>query len=324
MELQKPLQSGLIRLKSRLVIPPMATQSSDWGIPGEETIGHYKRLARNPLAGLLITEHSYVTPQGRADPYQLSMASDDVISAQHELTDAVHAVNPEIKVFAQISHAGANTSPQVTGEDLVSASPMESRDGRSRALTVPEIREIEGKFAAAARRVKEAGYDGVEIHSAHGYLLNQFYSPLTNDRDDEYGPQSLENRLRFLTETIAAVHQAVGEDFPIAVRLGGSDYRPGGSTLADAAGAAQLLERAGIDLLDLSGGLGMFMRPGHREAGWFSDMSRAVKERVSLPVILTGGVQTPAEAETLLNQGAADLIGVGRAMLRNPAWGSEL
>lgn len=189
---------------------------------------------------------------------------------------------------------------------------------------MPEIKALEGKFAAAARRVKEAGYDGVEIHSAHGYLLNQFYSPLTNDRDDEYGPQSLENRLRFLTETIAAVHQAVGEDFPIAVRLGGSDYRPGGSTLADAAGAAQILERAGIDLLDLSGGLGMFMRPGHREAGWFSDMSRAVKERVSLPVILTGGVQTPAEAETLLNQGAADLIGVGRAMLRNPAWGSEL
>lgn len=324
MTLQESFQRGIIRLYSRLVIPPMATQSSDSGIPGNDTIDHYRRLAGNPLAGLLITERSYVDPAGMADSHQLSMASDEVVAAQRQLTDAVHAANPNLKIFAQISHAGANTSPSVTGEALVSASSLEGNGGRSRALSIDEIKGLEAKFAAAARRVKEAGYDGVEIHSAHGYLLNQFYSPLTNFRDDAYGPQNLENRLRFLTEIIAAVRQAVGNDFPLAVRLGGSDYQVGGSTLDDAAGAAQILEKSGIDLLDLSGGLGMFMRPGHREPGWFSDMSKAVKERVSLPVILTGGVQTPAQAEALLNQGTADFIGVGRAMLRNPAWGSEL
>ena len=166
----------------------------------------------------------------------------------------------------------------MTGEELVSASPLEGNGGRSRALSIDEIKELERDFAAAARRVKEAGYDGVEIHSAHGYLLNQFYSPLTNFRDDDYGPQSLENRLRFLTEITAAVRQVVGNDFPIAVRLGGSDYQDGGSTIDDAAGAAQILEASGIDLLDLSGGLGMFMRPGHREPGWFF---RHVKSRKS-------------------------------------------
>lgn len=163
----------------------------------------------------------------------------------------------------------------------------------------------------------------MEIHSAHGYLLNQFYSPLTNDRRDVYGAGSLENRTRFLVETVAAVRRAVGPDFPVAVRLGGCDYMDGGSTVDDAARTSVLLEQAGVDLIDLSGGLCIYMRPGHREAGWFSDMSRAVKEKVKTPVILTGGVRTPDEAETLLEEGAADFIGVGRAMLQNPAWGLD-
>lgn len=322
MTLQDSLDSGRIHLHSRLVVPPMATQSSDWGVPGTETIEHYRRLAQNPLVGLLITEHSYIAAQGRADPYQMSFASDSVIAPQRRLTDAVHAAQPGLKVFAQISHAGLNTSSDITGEELVSASALEGRGGRSRALTTNEIHQLEQRFAEAARRVKEAGYDGVEIHSAHGYLLNQFYSPLTNFRSDAYGPQSIENRLRFLIETIRVVRQHVGSDFPIAVRLGGCDYQTDGSTIADAVAAAQLLEQEDIDLLDLSGGMNMFMRPGHREAGWFSDMTSAVKEKVHLPIILTGGIQTPAQADELLNRHTADLIGVGRAMLRNPAWGS--
>jgi NADPH2 dehydrogenase len=216
-----------------------------------------------------------------------------------------------------------STAESVTGEQLVSASEIAGRGGISRALTIPEIRELEEKFAEAALRVKKSGYDGVEIHGAHGYLLNQFYSPLTNDRHDAYGVDSLENRTRFLMETVAAVRKAVGPDFPVAVRLGGCDYMDGGSTIDDSVRTSVLLEQAGVDLIDLSGGLYVYMRPGHREAGWFSDMSRAVKEKVKTPVIVTGGVRTPDEAETLLEEGAADFIGVGRAMLRNPAWGLD-
>ena len=324
MILKEPLAEKRISLKSRLVIPPMATQSSSGDLPSRDTIAHYEKFAANPLAGLLITEHHYIDKQGKADPYQLSFADDRVLSSQKKLTEAVHALNPDIRFFAQINHNGISTSPYVTGEELVSASALSNGSSVSRALTIDEIHDLERRFAAAARRVKEAGYDGVEIHAAHGYLFNEFYSPLTNFRTDAYGPQNIENRLRFLTETVEAVRHAVGDDFPVAVRLGGCDYLDGGSTIEDAVQAAKFLEYMGLDLLDLSGGLQVYTRPGHPEAGWFSDMSTAVKKNVSIPVILTGGVRTPEQAEELLARGAADLIGVGRAMLRNPAWVTKL
>lgn len=323
MKLTEPLEQGLLQFRTRLVFPPMASQTSVQGVPGPDTLDHYRAIAENPLVGLLITEHSYIARQGKADPDQLSFAEDGVIPYQQKLTELLHKTSPGLKVFAQLNHAGLNTAEYITGQELVSASSLQTRDGVSRGLTIPGIKVLEQKFVDGARRVKASGYDGVELHSAHGYLFNQFYSPLTNFREDQYGPQSVENRLRFLLETVQAVRQAVGPDFPVAVRLGGSDYRPGGSTIEDATEAAVLLEQAGIDLLDLSGGLGLFIRPGHNEPGWFQDMSRAVKQRVHLPVILTGGVRTPAQAEQLLQEKAADLIGVGRALLQDPQWGNH-
>ena len=194
---------------------------------------------------------------------------------------------------------------------------------RPRVLAVEEIREIEEQFAAAALRAVRAGYDGVEIHCAHSYLLNQFYSPMTNKRTDEYGG-SLENRLRITLETVALVRQAIGDEIPLAVRLGGADYLPGGSTEEDARDAGMLLEAAGVDLLDLSGGMCFYARPGHLEAGYFASMSEKVKASVSIPVLLTGGVHTIDAAEALLQNGKADLIGVGRALLKDASWGAAL
>lgn len=174
-----------------------------------------------------------------------------------------------------------------------------------------------------ATQSTEAGYDDVELHSAHGYLLNQFFSPLTKFRMDAYGLQSVQSRTHFLAETVRKVRAAVGDDFPVSVRLGGSDYAEGGSTIADAVEAARILERDGVDLVNLSGGLNVYMRRGHREPGWFADMSTAVRRATHTPVMLTGGVRTPEQARRLLDDGAADLIGVGRAMLRNPRWGMQ-
>lgn len=324
MKIKEPLDRGRIHLKSRIVFPPIATQTAEEGIPTQETWAHYEAIARNPLVGLMITEYAAISRQGTSyDVRQFSFASDKVIGPQKRFTDHVHQVNSSLKIFAQINHSGANSSEKVTGEQLVSASPIQMGGGLARELTVPEIRSIEEDFARAALRVKEAGYDGVEIHGAHGYLLNQFYSPLTNFREDMYGPQTIENRTRMMKETLEIVRAAVGDDFPIALRLGGSDYMEGGSTIEDAVKASVILEKAGLDLIDLSGGMNIYIRRDNRNPGWFSDMSEAVKREVSIPVLVTGGIRTPDQAATLLQQGKADLIGVGRAMFIHPTWGAE-
>lgn len=322
MRITERLDNGNIHLKSRIVFPPMATQSSEQGLPGARTTRHYEQIAGNPLVGMIITEYAYICKQGQSgDANQISMASDDVIRYHRTMTDQIHALHPDTKIFAQINHAGANSSETVTGQELVSASDVQFRGNEARELTVPEIKEIERRFADAAHRVKKAGYDGVEIHSAHGYLLNEFYSPLTNFRTDEYGPQNIENRTRFLRETVKAVRKVVGEKYPIAVRLGGSDYMDGGNTIEDAARAGVLLEKAGIDLIDLSGGMNGFIRRDQRQPGWFSDMSQAVKKNVTIPVLVTGGIRTTQEAEHLLEEKRSDLVGVGRALFADPKWG---
>lgn len=310
-----------LKLSTRIVLPPMATQKSEASAIGAALIEHYSRYAMNETIGLIITEHAFVDVQGKADPHQVSLASDDKIPSQKRLTDAVHGTNSKVKLIAQINHAGAKALSAVTGMQPVSASGRMTEEGGVRALTEAEIRELEGRFAEAALRVKQAGYDGVELHSAHGYLMNQFYSPLTNRRDDAYGSQSIENRLRFLRETIALTREKVGSEFPIAVRLGGSDYQAGGSTIEDAVAAAKLLTADGIDLLDISGGMCGYLPKGCSAPGYFSEMTAAIKARCGIPVILTGGVETPEQAERLLAEGRADLIGIGRAMLKNHRWG---
>ena len=311
-----PIRIGQLDIPNRLVMPPMQTNKADRGHVTAELVQYYHDRAVYSRPGIIITEHSCIAESGRAAEGQLSITSDEYIEEHRQLTDAIHAGGS--KAFVQLNHAGSNG----IGES-VSASPVtipaKKLTRRPRELTTNEILEIEAQFAAAAVRAVQAGYDGVEIHCAHGYLLNQFYSPMTNKRKDDYGG-SLENRLRFTLETAARVREAVGPSVPIAVRLGGADYLPGGSKEEDAAESSVLLEAAGINLIDLSGGMCFFFRPGHLEPGYFSSMSEKVKARVSVPVLLTSGVQHVVDAEKLLNAGKADLIGVGRALLKDAHW----
>ena len=316
---------GNLQLENRIVMPPMATaKSTEDGKVTDELVAYYGDRAANPNISLIITEHSYVSEQGKAHAKQVSISSDSDIDGQSKIAAEIHKHGK--KVIAQINHAGSAASPAVTGMQPVSASaillpgkPVRGEYVEPRALTVTEIKGIVAEFAAAAKRVKAAGFDGVEIHSAHAYFLNQFYSPLTNLRTDEYGG-SLDNRLRIHLEVIEAVREAVGSEFAIAVRLGGCDYMDGGSTIEDCVYAAKVFEKAGVDLIDLSGGMCRFTLEGRDEPGFFQDMSTAVKAAVSIPVILTGGVKTLEEAETLLQKGTADLIGIGRELLKNPKW----
>jgi 2,4-dienoyl-CoA reductase-like NADH-dependent reductase (Old Yellow Enzyme family) len=317
-----PILIHQLEISNRLVMPPMATAKSDENdFVTEAACAYYGQRARYGKIGLIITEHSYVDLQGKAHPGQMSVATDAAIPGFQRLTQVIHQEG--VKAFAQINHAGAAAKSAVTGLPPVAPSAVchpKHQEELPQEMTADQIRTVTERFAQAALRVKKAGFDGVEIHSAHSYLLNQFFSPLVNHRTDAYGPQSVENRTRFHCQVIEAVRQAVGPDYPIAIRLGGCDYTEGGSTIADCVEACQRFEAMGVDLIDLTGGMNGYTRPGHSEPGYFRDMSTAVKKAVSIPVLLTGGVTTPHQAEELLAENCADLIGVGRALLKDPHW----
>jgi 2,4-dienoyl-CoA reductase-like NADH-dependent reductase (Old Yellow Enzyme family) len=224
----------------------------------------------------------------------------------------------------QINHAGSNTSREIIGDIPVAPSAVVNprQDQIPCELTRQEIADIIKAFQDAALRVKEAGFDGVELHSAHGYLLNQFLSPITNKRTDEYGGDIL-NRIYLHIQVIKAVRTAVGKDFPILLRLGASDFMPGGTTIEDIKTAAQAFEEAGINILDISGGLRGWNLPELTGQGFLAPFSEAVKKVVSIPVIITGGITEVQAAEQLLAEGKADLIGVGRAILQDSHWAEK-
>ena len=316
------IKIGQLLLSNRLVMPPMATgKAAEGDNVTEEVCNYYRERARYSKIGLIITEHSYINMQGKAHPGQVSIAMDENIPGFQKLVECVHGEG--VKIIAQISHAGTASTSKVTGQASVGPSAVyhpKQKDELPEEMTVQQINEVTKWFADAALRAKKAGFDGVEIHSAHGYLLNQFYSPLTNKRNDEYGIQSVENRTRFHCDVIRAVRETVGNEFVIAIRLGGCDYEASGSTVEDCIEACKIFEKNGVDLIDITGGMNGFVRPGHAEPGYFQDMSISVKKAVSIPVILTGGVTTLAQAETLIDQGCADMIGVGRAIFKNAHW----
>ena len=323
------LSIGSMELDGRIVLPPMATYKCDEdGHVTDEVCNYYAARAANPHVALIITEHSFFTLPGKARERQMAVSDDACIPGLRKLTDAIHRSGA--KAVSQLNHAGAAAMRSVTGTHAVAPSavtlpvrPPLGDPEPPKALTKEEIAALVSAYAAAALRAKEAGYDGVEIHSAHAYLLNTFYSPLTNLRTDEYGG-CLENRLRFHCEVVSAVREAVGSAYPILLRLGACDYADGGNTPEDAARAAAILEKAGIDVLDVSGGMCRYTREGREEPGYFRDAAEAIKKAVSVPVILTGGVKTLSDAETLLRDGVCDLVGVGRALLKDPNWERSL
>lgn len=328
--LDKPLRIGKIWLKNRLVMPPMASgKGTEEGQVTADILSYYDGKTKGGHIGLVIVEHGYVSKEGKASANQLSYSKDEDVKGLRELTKLIHE-NGSL-AFAQLSHAGSATTKGITGMEQLSASSLDyprfnalsSKNGlslpKARAMGEEDIRKVIDDFKSAARRAKEAGFDGVEIHSAHGYLLNQFYSPLSNKRDDEYGGP-LMNRLRLHLEIIKAIKEEVGNDYPIAVRLGADDFQAGGTTIHDSVEAARIFEKEGLALLDVSGGFSGYLNPLSKEPGYFKELTKALREAVSLPVILTGGITKREEAERLLEGGKADLIGVGRAILKDDDW----
>jgi 2,4-dienoyl-CoA reductase-like NADH-dependent reductase (Old Yellow Enzyme family) len=319
--LLKPLQIGSLTLSNRLIMPPIATGKAEPdGKASQELLDYYAQKFTGGYISLIIIEHSYICPEGKANNGQLSTADDSVVENLKKLAEAIHQNGS--KAVMQINHAGSATKTEIIGTIPVGPSEVAKPPrGRSipRKLTKEEIADIITSFQNAARRVKEAGFDGVEIHAAHGYLLNQFYSPLSNQRNDEYGGDVL-NRIRIHLQVIEAVRKEVGQDFPLLLRLGACDFMEGGTTVEDSLIAAQEFERAGLDILDVSGGFYGFTIPGVTGQGYFAPLTEAIKKVVSIPVILTGGITEIQTAEQLLANGKADLIGVGRAVVNDPDW----
>ena len=320
--LKKSLDLGKLFLKNRLIMPPMATSNCPDGIINQGIFDYYKEKSQGGYISLIIIEHSYISKEGRASRNQVSIADDRNNENLKELAKIIQQNGT--KAVMQINHAGIQADEAITGFSSFGPSAIinPKTNAISKELTLKEIENIVEDFGKAAKRVKDAGFDGVEIHGAHGYLLSQFFSPLTNKRTDLYGGEVL-NRIRLHLEVIKKVREVVGEEYPVFIRLGASDYAEGGVTIEDSLIAAKEFEKAGIDVLDISGGLNGYKIENDSEEGYFWPLTEAIKKNTNIPVIITGGVVSSKGAEELLANGKADLIGVGRAILKDSLWAKQ-
>jgi 2,4-dienoyl-CoA reductase-like NADH-dependent reductase (Old Yellow Enzyme family)/thioredoxin reductase len=318
----EPFRIGGMKLKNRVVMPAMGTNfSSEDGCVTKRLLSYHVERARGGV-GLIIVEGAYVEPRGRGSVRQLGVDDDDKVSGLRELASAIRANGAGAAL--QLFHGGRQSHSSIIGMQPVSASEVLCRlTGETpRALSVEEIHGVEEAFAEGARRCRDAGFDAVEIHGAHGYLINQFLSPLTNKRTDEYGG-GVEGRARFLLEILGLTREKVGGDYPVLCRINGDDYIEGGVTLEDAKKTARLLEAAGVDAIHVSGGIydspvPVTTGPMALPRGHMVHLAAAIRKVVSVPVIAVGRINDPELAETVLQEGKADLVSMGRGLLADP------
>ncbi len=323
--LLKPLKLGSLTLPNRVV---MTTVKLGYGNKrGEVTPSHiafYKRRATGHV-GLITTESIYIQPNGRELPTQIGIHDDELIPGLKQLTGTVH--DNDSLIMAHINHAGRVANPKlVPGDSLVSASavPCPANKVTPRPLGKEEIAGMVSAFSVATARVREAGFDAIEIPFSHGYLIHQFLSPYTNHREDEYGG-SFENRLRFGREILKAVRDKVGEDFPIIVRLNAKDYVEGGLEIEDAIEIARALEKMDVQALSITSGtmcesVPFCLYPTGTPKANLLPMAAHIRNVVELPVIVAGRIRTPELAREALVDGQTDLIGLGRPLLADPDW----
>ncbi len=321
-KLQEPAQLGGLSLKNRTVMPAMGTgYSSPEGEVTERLLAYLERRARGGV-GLIITEVLAVHPAGRGFPGELGIHDDRFIAGLARLAGGVRAAGAA--VAAQLHHAGRETFPQVIGEQPVAPSAIGSRalGVQPRELSRAEIGNLVESYAVAARRAREAGFDAVEVHGAHGYLVNQFISPYSNLREDEYGGDAL-GRIRFAREIVRAIKDEAGRDFPVLFRLSSSELVPGGYDLDYLLPLLPLLAEDGVDAFHVS--CGVYDSPGnptcpgmHHPAGLNLERAAAIRAAVEVPVIVAGKMHDPALAESALLAGQADLVSFGRQHLADP------
>jgi len=317
-----PISIKGLLLKNRIVMPPMCTSfATVGGVVTDRLIGYYQARAEGGV-GLINIEFSYIHPTGKVFEHMLGIYDDRLIPGLRRLAQSIQQQGA--KVIIQISHAGRRTHSDVIGCLPVAPSPIPRLNGETpRELSLPEIEEMIHDYIQAARRAKEAGFDGVMIHMAHGYLIQQFLSPLSNQRMDRYGGD-WGGRSRFALEILKGIRQEVGNDYPVTCRICGDEFLRGGIDLQAAVQLSRLLEANGIDAIEVSAGTHetpqVMSAPPYFPMGFLSHLAGGIKKEVNIPVGSVGRIHDPRLAEALLEQGKSDLIAVGRALIADPEW----
>lgn len=327
MKIFTPFEIKTIKMTNRIVRSATYEKMADEdGFVTEQLINLYVTLAKGGV-GLIITGNALVHVSGRNAPKMLCIHNDFYIDGLRKLTNAVHEVGG--KIVIQLNHGGRQCASLFLG-GAQPVAPSEVYEPvykvMPRQLTQEEIWEIIDSFGKAARRAKEAGFDGVQIHGAHGYLVNQFLSPYTNRRDDYWGGDE-ERRFHFLEEVYQSIRDNVGYDWPVMIKLNACDFVEGGLTLEESLRIAKKLENFGIDAIEISGGI-VESKPEERpvrmkintpqKEAYFREFSREFKKALKVPIMLVGGIRSRSVAEEILQKQEADLISLSRPLIREP------
>ena len=275
--------------------------------------------------GLIITGHAYVIKQGQAGEWQLGIYEDRLVDGLREMTDAVHQKSG--RIIAQLAHSGLFADPSLTGYPPLAPSAISGITQHPvQEMSLSDIENVVKSFGLAAQRAQKAGFDGVQLQVAHGYLLSQFLSPFFNKRSDRYGG-NIENRTIIHLEIINAVRSYVGKDYPVLIKMNTRDFIEGGLELEDAVKAGKLLAQNRLDAIELSGGTGRLsgklnpIRTGIRkesDEAYFEDAAVLFKEHIDIPIILVGGIRSFEVAERIVNSDIADFISMSRPFIREP------
>jgi len=315
---------------NNMVLANRFVRSATWeGMASEDgsvtpkLINTMTELAKGGV-GMIITGHAYVRPEGQASPWQLGIYKDELVPGLKEMTGAVHDCGG--KIVAQLAHAGHFAIEQITKQIPVVVSNFEGlADSPRKELQLRDIQKLVSAFADAAKRAKNAAFDGVQIHSAHGYLLSQFLSPIFNKRSDEYGG-AIQNRARIHLEIYQAIRNAVGNDYPVMIKINCQDFDEDGLNVEDSLETVKMLADAGLDAVELSGGLltnkklspaRMGIKSEDQEA-YFRESAVKFKREIDIPLILVGGIRSFEVAEEIVDKGIADYISMSRPLIREP------
>lgn len=285
------------------------------------------KLAKGGV-GLIITGLADVRRDGQAAPWQLGVFNDELIPDLTEMVKAVHKAGG--KIVLQISHTGLQASPQFEGAELLGPSVIKGEKNYHmpicREMTHQDINVVASAFGEAASRAKIAGFDGVQLHAAHGYLLSEFLSPFFNKRKDEYGG-SVENRARIVLEAYESVRNAIGDQFPVMIKMNSEDLLDGGFSVKDMLEVAEMLEKAGVDAIELSAGTTLayfwgkpqasYVRTDEKEVYW-REAAELYKKKIGVPLILVGGIRSYEVAEQLVEEGTTDYVALSRPLIREP------